>query len=750
MSKAAKVQATHVDYALHTLGWKAFQDLCVAVAAEVLERPVQVFLPSKDGGRDGAFVGTWAGAANEPQFKSTIQCKFTSKADAALTASSVRSEIGKIARLAKRGLAEDYVLMTNAGVSGEVEAKICEAVRAAGAANCRVLGRDWLTNEIRTRPRLRMMVPRLYGLGDLSQIIDERAYAQARRILSSMGDDLACFVTTRAHRQSVQALNEHGFVLLLGDPASGKSTIGASLAIGALDDGAAGTLKITSPDAFEQHWNPDDPEQFLWIDDAFGPTQYQRGLVDGWNARLKLLRAAVKNGARILMTSRTYVWNAARRDLKTSDFPLFENSQVIIDVQGLSENERAQILYNHVKRGDQRREFRRSLKSYLPDIATNKAFLPETARRLGSRFFTTGLTVDRAGIEAFVERPVDFLLDVLRGLDDAAQAAVALIFLHGSGGVPSPVPESNELEVVLRLTGVTAAAVTRSLEALQGSLVLLVETEDGPKWTFKHPTVADAYAALVGGSPELVELYVRGAKRDRILDEVVCGHVKLRGASVRVPPSLYPTLIERLREGNPFDSRVLRFLSYRTDKPMLAAFAAAAPQVFDRWTTFGSELSWDADVTIFARFQKHDLLPESVRQNASARIAEVTLENADSSFLSDTDVRTLLTDADFDALLKDFEAQVVNKYIQDPLEWGRGVYSTDMPGHFRFLLESLERYRDHKQATSDETLRKAITRLEEHISELEDEDEESSSELASAPVGATTSAIATIFDDIDE
>lgn len=45
------------DYRLHTVGWKAFQDLCLAVAQECLRRPVQRFLPSHDGGRDGAFVG---------------------------------------------------------------------------------------------------------------------------------------------------------------------------------------------------------------------------------------------------------------------------------------------------------------------------------------------------------------------------------------------------------------------------------------------------------------------------------------------------------------------------------------------------------------------------------------------------------------------------------------------------------------------------------------------------------------------
>ena len=85
-------------------------------------------------------------------------------------------------------------------------------------ANSYFFGRDWITTQIRERLRLRMMVPRVYGLGDLFQIIDERASLQARYIISAMGDDLRCFVTTDAHRRSVEALTRHGFVLLLGIP----------------------------------------------------------------------------------------------------------------------------------------------------------------------------------------------------------------------------------------------------------------------------------------------------------------------------------------------------------------------------------------------------------------------------------------------------------------------------------------------------------------------------------------------------
>jgi hypothetical protein len=182
------------------------------------------------------------------------------------------------------------VILTNYGVSGEAEAKIADAFERAGAARCRVFGREWLNTQIRERPRLRMMVPRVYGLGDLSHIIDERAYKQANWILRSMGEDLKSFVSTDAHRKSVDALTKHNFVLLLGDPASGKSTIGAILAIGALDDGCVGTVRVTSPDDL-QHWNPLETNQFFWVDDAFGSTQYRREMTDAWNRQLPLMRA---------------------------------------------------------------------------------------------------------------------------------------------------------------------------------------------------------------------------------------------------------------------------------------------------------------------------------------------------------------------------------------------------------------------------------------------------------------------------
>ncbi|MCP1835334.1 hypothetical protein J2R76_003671 [Bradyrhizobium sp. USDA 4532] len=69
-----------------------------------------------------------------------------------------------------------------------------------------------------------MLIPHIYGLGDLSQILGHRAYDQAQEILSALGDDdMNKFVMTDAFRAAARAIVERSFVPFLGEPACGKS-----------------------------------------------------------------------------------------------------------------------------------------------------------------------------------------------------------------------------------------------------------------------------------------------------------------------------------------------------------------------------------------------------------------------------------------------------------------------------------------------------------------------------------------------
>ena len=289
---------------LHNLGWHSFQQLCLTIARDILGQSVESFLDSNDGGRDGAFAGSWNPTGKENiSGHFVIQCKFTSRANHQLRPSDLSDELAKTTRLVREGRCDCYVLLTNAGMSGRQAEKIAGSVQRRRCKTRAPLRSTWICQQIHDSKRLRMLVPRVYGLGDLSQILDHRAYSQARALLASLRDDLSKIVVTGAYRRSAAALDKHGFVLLIGEPAAGKTTIASLLAMGALDQWGASTLKLDSPDKVKEHWNPDESSQFFWLDDAFGVMQYESSLVHRWNHILPDIRTMLRKGAKVVMTS---------------------------------------------------------------------------------------------------------------------------------------------------------------------------------------------------------------------------------------------------------------------------------------------------------------------------------------------------------------------------------------------------------------------------------------------------------------
>lgn len=464
----SKTQANEVSYELHSLGWKAFQNLCSTITGEIWGQTIQTFFDSNDGGRDGAFNGEWVSKDGETFSGSfTVQCKFTAKADAHTKLSDLQEEIKKAKRLAEKGLSDNYILFTNAKLTGTNEEEIREAFeKIPKIKRFAAYGRERISQIIKESARLRMLVPRVYGLGDLGQILDERAYDQAQEILSSLGDDLSKFIITDAYRQSAKALVEHGFVLLLGEPMCGKSTIAAALSMGALDEWGCSTVKARDADDFVKHFNPNE-KQLFWVDDAFGPTQVDFSSAINWSRTFPHVNAAIHKGAKVLFTSRDYVFRAARRYLKESALPVMKGAQVVIHVENLTTDEREQILYNHIRLGTQPKAFKTELIPFLADVASHEKFSPEIARRLGNPLFTKNLTISKWGLDKFVSKPLELLCDIINELDDGCRSAIALVFMRG-GSLPSPLKMTgNEEEAVKRLGGSTADVV-KGLESLKG------------------------------------------------------------------------------------------------------------------------------------------------------------------------------------------------------------------------------------------------------------------------------------------
>src|SRR5262249_31537308 len=142
------------SFDLHTLGWRAFQDLCAAVVRTVWGQSAHAFADSNDGGRDGAFYGISRNppdgreAQDLPDGPFVLQCKHTKKPGDTLSESDLEEEFAKVPALVAGGLCRSYTLMTNARVTGNAEARIRSRLLAAGVQHPLVLDGRWVCDTI--------------------------------------------------------------------------------------------------------------------------------------------------------------------------------------------------------------------------------------------------------------------------------------------------------------------------------------------------------------------------------------------------------------------------------------------------------------------------------------------------------------------------------------------------------------------------------------------------------------------------
>jgi hypothetical protein len=558
--------------------------------------------------------------------------------------------------------------------------------------------------------------------------------------------------------------NEHGFVLLVGEPAAGKTTIASLLAMGALDQWQASMLKLDDPGKVAEHWNPDEPAQFFWLDDSFGVTQYEHFLVHRWNHILPQIKTMLRKGAKIVMTSRDYIYNRARKDLKESAFPLLKESLVVIDVHDLTIDEKRQILYNHLKLGKQPRAFLREIKPYLEDIASHPRFIPEMARRLADPLFTKGLFIDPYYLKQFVENREQLLQEVLQGLDADSKAALALIYMRNDR-LESPIElQPSEAEALARLDSDLGGCVT-ALEALKGSLVLHSHASDEYTWRFKHPTIGDAYAEILVQSPEMLGIYIRGSSTERIIEQVTCGDVGIEKAVV-VPKPLFPLMLAKFGDFSASRSyksawlsewgasRALQdFLSRRCSKEFISLYLEQHPDLVDRVSKPGLYLAAVPEVRLAKRLYEFGLLPEDQRRRFVETVSQYALDGRDEGAMDDARIQSLFTDRELEHLREKVRTELLPQLTSVRRERESDYRLGDPPDeHMQQLLESFETLK--KCFADDENAAKIIEweiqKTNEWIDEnTSDEQERSPRSLGKVEASDKPQSSRSIFDDID-
>jgi hypothetical protein len=437
----------------------------------------------------------------------------------------------------------------------------------------------------------------------------------------------------------------------------------------------------------------------------------------------------------------------------------------VIDVHDLSDLEKQQILYNHLKLGKQPAAFRSDIKPHLEYVAAHPRFIPETARRIADPLFTKDLYVGEYHLGQFVEKREQLLLEVIQGLDSNSKAALGLIYMR-KDHLDSPVTLQGTEPQALERLGSTLGECITALDALNGSLVTNMQMDDQPVWRFKHPTIGDAYATTLALSPDLLSIFLSGSSTDNLIAQVTCGNVGVEKAVV-VPKSLFPMMSVRLREFATSDKykvqwlsswgarqTIYRFLASRCSKEFLALYLEQDQDILKRVSEPGQGLSFSPEVDLAVRLHGFGLLPEDNRKKFIATVSNFAIECDDVLALDDDGVRGVFTDSEFDELVETVRMVLLPKLADVRRNVQRNHDSSEPPDeHMQNILETFSTLK--KRFSEDENAVKIIDRETDLANEWIAETEPPEPKVSPRILGAVEPSekklgTRSIFDDIDD
>jgi len=292
---------------------------------------------------------------------------------------------------------------------------------------------------------------------------------------------------------------------------------------------------------------------------------------------------------------------------------------------------------------------------------------------------------------------------------------------------------------------------------LNGSLVKLERLGGLSTWTFKHPTIRDAFATIVSEDPELVDIYLQGTPFLRIMDEVTCGSIGLSGVKVIVPESRFAFVSEhldvfRLSDDEMSAFRAYSFLASRCSSEFLRLYLVDRKDVFD--AIANCEVAHAVGVDLLVTLGAFGLLPEAERRQFVETIVRVCVDDPSQNFLARDDVKSLLTEDEVLRIREGVKQNIVGN-LRDLIWRHEHEYSggESPEEHFADLRYALESYRS--EFADDEEI---VTRLAGGLAEIkdaisrmkEDMPREPDYEDDERPWHREERADRNIFDDVDE
>lgn len=521
-----------MKYNLENLLWGEFERLIVYYLKEKVGEGVWAFDGSKDMGRDAAFKGT----ANEFPSKSNpwkgswiVQVKHRttrSKTSLQVEQELIRSldrELKKIFTK-HRFKCDNYIYVTNLNVSNGfrplAEKGFSDFMKTTfpkrTVPNFAIIEYKDLEPYMDKNAFIKRAFPSLLTFTDLESVFLKKEEAKNKGYLKSAAKGMRRFVSTLHYSSCVDILANSHFLMLVGDPKSGKTTIVEALALAFLEHGGFKPYFIRNTDEFftvSAYLAPDESALFI-CDDIFGQHELETGKLTDWTDYFQSVLGSVDEHHRFVFTTRKYIYQEfARKSGLGALFPGESHpNRFIIKLAKLKRDEREQILEKHLEQSD------------LPGTKINHAFRakeeildcedfsPEVIRSLVAILKSKSLEEVPSAISNHIRNPNQYLYDFFDRISPNKQ--LLLVSVAVAPKKDTRKVESRFLRLLNECGIIPEVRFEQLVEELEGSIVRKLDYVDSSEVDYYHPSMFDVMVGIFGNDLHYRSLMLRNVNLD--------------------------------------------------------------------------------------------------------------------------------------------------------------------------------------------------------------------------------------------
>ena len=447
-----------------------------------------------------------------------VQCKHYIGTGFAGLMAELRKEAIKAARLKPAR----YILVTSVGLTPPNKTDV-QALFGAMLKVSDILGPDDLNNLLGLHPAIEQKHYKLWlaSRAVLDRVIHNASVIHAEFEVERIHGDICRYVQSAAYPRAFAMLNNNHVAIISGAPGVGKTSLAKMLLYAHLERGYEVVTILTDFKTGRDRYQPG-KEQIFYFDDFIGATflgerasTFTRNEDQAILDFIEMVRASPT--ARLVMTTREHILRQAIETSEKIKYSQIIDSRCVLEIGDYSQQQRAEILYNHIFFSDLPDGYRAALLSnrFYKVIVQHRKFNPRLIEWLSS--FQRVKSVRPEDYQRFVHNLLADPAEIWRHayehqISDAARSVLLALYTYSGKCGPAPLEHAFRALHTLRAKryGFMAAPSDWrcALRELNGSFI-----RPGSQIQVIDPSVLDMLNAVVRqDTPNALDL-IEGAVR---------------------------------------------------------------------------------------------------------------------------------------------------------------------------------------------------------------------------------------------